>query len=150
MRWFFYCIRHYAKFDGRASRREFWAFQLFSFITGTLITAIGKSTPIIGVFALWAFSIVITLPSVAVATRRLHDIGRSASILRRMMILGVTEIAYWFGVFLSHGRDQLALWAAYSVSAIALVFWLGLTILYLLPGQDGPNQFGHSAPEKPH
>ena len=149
MRWFFYCIRQYTNFNGRASRKEFWAFQLCSFLTGVFITAIGKTTPVIGIFALWLFSLLITFPSVAVATRRLHDIGKSGTLLKRTMILGVTEIAYWFGAFLSHGKDLLALWAAYTVSGIALLFWLGLTILYMLPGEPGPNVYGHKAPDKP-
>lgn len=149
MRWFFHCLRHYANFHGRASRKEFWVFQAFSFVTGLLITVFGKSSPIVGIFALWLFSVLITIPSVAVATRRLHDIGRSASILRRMMILGVTEMAYWLGVFLSKGRDALALWAAYSVSAIVLLFWLVMIILYSLPSQKGPNAYGNEAPQQP-
>lgn len=149
MHWFFYCIRHYANFRGRAGRAEFWSFQACAFLTGILIAALGKSAPVIGVFALWFFWLLITLPSVAVATRRLHDVGYSGALLKRMTTLGVTQLAFWFGVYLSHGHDSLALWSAYLVSIASLLFWVVLMVIYLKPGHRGPNAYGTAAPASP-
>jgi len=82
------CLTKYATFEGRASRPEFWWFALFwwlvSAITGVVDGAIG-----FGVNAVWwgsdmEFSLfqsiaqlLLLLPAVAVATRRLRDAGKS-------------------------------------------------------------------------
>ena len=54
------CFKRYATFDGRASKSEFWWFSLFCVLLG--ITYIG--------------SLVTLLPSLAVAWRRMHDVGK--------------------------------------------------------------------------
>lgn len=59
------CFSKYATFSGRASRSEFWYFFLFSFILGCI--------PIVNFIA----GLVLLLPSLAVAVRRLHDTGKS-------------------------------------------------------------------------
>lgn len=77
----------YATFTGRASRPEFWGFCLFilcvdligamfEFLGGghhavTVPTAVGK-------LILVLVSLVSVVPLLAVAVRRLHDLGRSA------------------------------------------------------------------------
>lgn len=85
MKWFFYGLRNYAVFSGRASRKEFWMFFLFyiiflfSFaildaILGTII--IYTKTESYGLFTLLYF-IGTFIPFLAVSVRRLHDIGKS-------------------------------------------------------------------------
>ena len=59
------CLSKYATFSGRASRSEYWYFALFTFLLGLI--------PILGYVAGLAFLI----PDLAVAVRRLHDIGKS-------------------------------------------------------------------------
>jgi uncharacterized membrane protein YhaH (DUF805 family) len=65
------CLKKYATFSGRASRSEFWYFNLFNFIFG-IILGIFKLDVLDGLY-----NLIILLPSIAVACRRLHDIDKS-------------------------------------------------------------------------
>ena len=74
------CFGKYAKFDGRASRSEFWYFVLFCFVymfvAGFLLGLTGASQAGID-GAILFLMIPIFIPSIAVAARRLHDINQS-------------------------------------------------------------------------
>lgn len=68
----------YATFDGRASRSEYWWFVLASLIISVVLSMIdgiifGKKLDILQTL----FSLAILVPSIAIAIRRLHDIGKS-------------------------------------------------------------------------
>lgn len=74
-------LRQYANFSGRATRSEFWWFNLalflFSLIFGLLVGLLMVAT---GVDLSWLstiFGLAILLPCLAVTVRRLHDTGRS-------------------------------------------------------------------------
>ena len=82
MRWFIKCIRQYSDFNGRARRKEFWMFYLVQFFLGLILFT---ADVILFVLPSDAFPILTMLyvtfaffPSLAVAVRRLHDIGKSA------------------------------------------------------------------------
>jgi uncharacterized membrane protein YhaH (DUF805 family) len=64
------CFSKYADFSGRATRSEYWWFILFVLLAGLGISMI--SDVLGGIFALATL-----LPSIAAATRRLHDTNRS-------------------------------------------------------------------------
>jgi uncharacterized membrane protein YhaH (DUF805 family) len=64
------CFAKYADFTGRATRSEFWWFILFIVIASLATSMI--SSILSGLFSLGTLH-----PSVAAATRRLHDTGRS-------------------------------------------------------------------------
>ncbi|WP_443748616.1 DUF805 domain-containing protein [Asticcacaulis solisilvae] len=76
------CLKNYAKFEGRATRSEYWWFFLFyllALIVPSFVGAILQSqivSAILGLFMLVAFFGLI-LPSLAVSIRRLHDTNRS-------------------------------------------------------------------------
>ncbi len=64
------CFKKYADFNGRASRAEYWWWALFCFIVGA---ACGSTNQ-------WAGGVIqlaLLVPSLAVAWRRLHDMGRA-------------------------------------------------------------------------
>lgn len=66
------CLSKYADFKGRAGRPEYWWFVLFGSLLvwgAQLIDRSGKLSSLI--------NLAVLLPSVAAATRRLHDTGRS-------------------------------------------------------------------------
>ena len=92
------CLRRYADFRGRATRAEFWWWWLgcglvagtMHFLQAALIASVAfEWWPEDWGFGLWAllafviaqlgriFNLAIILPSLAVTSRRLHDIGRS-------------------------------------------------------------------------
>lgn len=68
-------FENYANFDGRARRSEYWWFFLMSLIISVVFNIIGGLTklPLIGS----VYSLAVFIPSLAVAVRRMHDIGKS-------------------------------------------------------------------------
>jgi uncharacterized membrane protein YhaH (DUF805 family) len=64
------CIKKYADFNGRASRSEYWWFFLFVVLVSMLLGFV--SNLLSGLFCL-----AMLVPSIAAATRRLHDTNRS-------------------------------------------------------------------------
>ncbi len=80
MEWYLKVLKNYAKFSGRARRKEYWMFVLFDsifillliffdVIIGTFDTEAGMGL-LGGLYLLALF-----IPRLAVTVRRLHDIG---------------------------------------------------------------------------
>lgn len=92
MHWFIDPIKyHYADFNGRVGREEFWMFTLFSFILYVVLEVIADD--IVTLLVSLAFS----LPSLALGARRLHDIGKSGwwQLLSVVPIIGWIVLAVW-------------------------------------------------------
>ena len=76
------CLKRYAQFSGRASRSEYWFFQLALFILYIPII-IAKAVlaecdaEVVGVLLELIFRLATLVPIIAVAARRCHDTGRS-------------------------------------------------------------------------
>jgi uncharacterized membrane protein YhaH (DUF805 family) len=64
------CFTKYADFEGRATRPEYWWFFLFILVVSLALSMV--SSVLSGLFSLATL-----LPSIAAATRRLHDTNRS-------------------------------------------------------------------------
>ena len=64
------CFTKYADFTGRASRPEYWWFALFIILASI-------ATSMVSPLLSGVFSLATLLPSIAAATRRLHDTNRS-------------------------------------------------------------------------
>ncbi len=82
MRYFIDAFNRYADFHGRSSRTEYWMFVLFNVlftIIAAIIDFIIFRIPIGLTYLL--YSLVILIPSLAIAVRRLHDSGRSGFML---------------------------------------------------------------------
>jgi uncharacterized membrane protein YhaH (DUF805 family) len=123
MKWFIKCLRHYADFSGRARRREYWMFALFTMISVipysilmALLIQIARAmsvpldmetAPLITALPFYAL---LMLPGLAVAIRRLHDTGKSGWML--------------------------------LVALIPIVGGIWLLILMCTEGQRGDNRFG--------
>ena len=82
MNWYLKVLKQYADFSGRARRKEYWMFVLFNMIfaivamildnvLGIAMEGIGYG-PLYGLYAL-----AMLIPGLAVAVRRLHDVGKS-------------------------------------------------------------------------
>ena len=63
---------HYADFNGRATRSEYWYFYLFNILVTALLTSV--MPPLSGIWALATL-----VPGLSVAVRRLHDVGKKGS-----------------------------------------------------------------------
>lgn len=84
------CFKKYAEFNGRAHRAEFWWWVLFVFILSWGGQIISQSFGTL-------VSLITLLPSLAVAARRLHDIGRSGwwQLVGFIPVLGWLVMVYW-------------------------------------------------------
>ena len=75
------CFSKYGTFDGQASKGEFWYWFLFAFICGVVARVVDVF--IIGIPvesygpAYLIGSLALFLPTISVAARRLHDVGKS-------------------------------------------------------------------------
>ena len=161
-------IRKYAEFSGRATRAEFWWWQLSVSIAGFALGSIDASiasfgegnaySPLGAVFGLATF-----LPGLAVAARRLHDIGKSGwwlVVFFTAGILGWIPIAAGLAVAAINGLFD-PVWSKATVVplllgiGIALVIWLVIAVWFVLwmarQGQTGDNRFGPDprAPDAP-
>ncbi|WP_339663162.1 DUF805 domain-containing protein [uncultured Polaribacter sp.] len=76
MNWYVKVITQYFDFSGRARRKEYWMFTLFSFLISWLLAIldIASGTTIFSIIST-IYSVLIFIPSLAVFVRRLHDGG---------------------------------------------------------------------------
>ncbi|WP_288432899.1 DUF805 domain-containing protein [uncultured Deinococcus sp.] len=135
-------LRQYARFGGRARRREYWTFVLVNTLVGFGLTRLaGYLSPDLGVrgpslnvgtVLYWVFTVATALPTLAVTVRRLHDTGRSG-----WWLLGY--VAFLLACFLSTGT---------SVGVFSgLLFLLGLIVMAVSLAQNsapGRNRWGDS------
>ena len=80
--WYLEVLKKYAVFTGRARRQEYWFFVLFNFIVAIvamiLDNLLGLAMKEVGYGPIYMlYTLAVLLPSLAVAIRRLHDIGKS-------------------------------------------------------------------------
>lgn len=93
---------NYCNFDGRASRSEFWWYVLFTFILGLVVSIplgmvlnpggflFGSVETFVGLLLL--------LPGLGVAVRRLHDIGKSGwwLLIGLIPLIGAIVLVVWY------------------------------------------------------
>ncbi len=96
MDWIKKCLQNYTSFKGRARRKEYWWFYLFTLIvyiiTSTMDAMAGTEYLFTGLASLALF-----LPTLAVTVRRLHDIGRSGwwIFISIIPLIGVFILIFW-------------------------------------------------------
>jgi uncharacterized membrane protein YhaH (DUF805 family) len=86
MKWYLKVLKDFRNFSGRARRSEYWFFVLFNLIFALVAMAIdnllGTTFKIDGIPAPYGivyllYALFILIPGLAVAVRRLHDVGKS-------------------------------------------------------------------------
>jgi uncharacterized membrane protein YhaH (DUF805 family) len=75
MKYYLEVLKKYADFNGRARRKEYWMFVLFNMIF--LYTLLFIDLYFETVFINTIYSVAVLIPSIAVAVRRMHDVGKS-------------------------------------------------------------------------
>lgn len=75
MNYYIGVLKKYAEFNGRARRSEYWYFFLFNVIFALVAGFIAGliSLPMLGMI----YSLAVLVPGIAVAIRRMHDVGKS-------------------------------------------------------------------------
>ena len=92
------CFHKYTDFRGRAGRGEYWWFWLLTFLVGAIPGWFNFGSEhafgsVLGWLS-WLVSLALIIPGLAVAVRRLHDIGKSGWWLLVVLIPIVGPIWY--------------------------------------------------------
>jgi len=99
MTWALMPLQKYAVFSGRSRRKEFWMFVLFTFVVEIVLAIIdaiiGTYNTALGIGLLSGlFYLAILVPSTALNTRRLHDIGKSGW-FQLLFIIPIVGFILW-------------------------------------------------------
>ena len=100
------CLQKFFDFRGRARRREYWWFFLFTFIVSWVFSFLGNMmTPVFTYIGLF-IGLLLWIPSLAALTRRLHDRNHSGWWVVAMFVC--TLVAYGsFAVMLAPHMSAL-------------------------------------------
>lgn len=93
-------FKQYADFNGRARRKEFWFFHLFTILIGLVIgfmAGLLGMSPNVSNTIQGILNIALLIPTLAVSARRLHDINKSGWwILIAFTIIGLIPLIIWY------------------------------------------------------
>ena len=86
MNWYLKVLKQYADFSGRARRQEYWMFALlnmiFTIVAMILDNVLGIAMEGVGYGPIYIlYVLAVFIPGLAVAVRRLHDVGKSGWML---------------------------------------------------------------------
>jgi uncharacterized membrane protein YhaH (DUF805 family) len=131
----FQTLRKYADFKSRASRQEFWCFLAFVIIMQAVCGVVGMLFGM-GPALSGLVGALLIIPQIAVAVRRLHDLGKSGrELLVPCLILFALPLAFAF-------RGILPRILALGVLGITLLAFANLLTLFLKKGSNVPNRYG--------
>jgi len=128
-------LKKYADFKGRASREEFWSFLGLVIILQAVAGLVGL---LFGVGPLLSgiVSALLIIPQLAVAVRRLHDVGKSGrELLVPCIMFLALPLAFAF-------RGVLPQIVALGFLGMTLMVFANLLRLFLKKGSTVPNRFG--------
>ena len=128
-------LRKYADFSGRASREEFWLFLAFVIIVNAAAGLIGALLGMRGLLP-GLIGVLLLIPQIAVAVRRLHDLGKSGKeLVVPCLMLFLMPMAFAF-------RGILPKIVALGFLGITLLAFAHLLTLFLKKGTTVPNRYG--------
>jgi uncharacterized membrane protein YhaH (DUF805 family) len=128
-------LKKYADFQGRASRAEFWSFLGLVVILQALAGFVGL---IFGVGPLLSglVGLLLIIPQIAVAVRRLHDVNKSGKELFVPCVMALAvPLAFAF-------RGILPQIVALGFLGLTLMVFANLLRLFLKKGSTVPNKYG--------
>ena len=117
MHWYLGVLKKYAVFSGRARRAEFWYFVLFSTIISIVLAILDGSIGATPEDVPWdpmgdiltnIYNLAILIPSIAVSTRRLHDVDKSGwwQLLHFVVLIGSIVLLVWMVKSGTHGPNR--------------------------------------------
>lgn len=140
--------KHYIDFDGRVSRAQFWWYVAAYVAVGFLVSVVGSIVGSGGGLRA-LFGLALFLPTLGITSRRLHDIGRTASWVLLLAVPWVLSILMGLVTLISFFTFGFLglLWVFWPV--IGLI-WLGVMALLIYfcaqPGDPGSNEYGAPPP----
>jgi uncharacterized membrane protein YhaH (DUF805 family) len=128
-------LKRYADFKGRASREEFWSFFIFVIVANALCSLVGL---LLGFGAALGslVGLLLLIPQIAVAVRRLHDLGKTGRELAvPCVMLFLLPVAFAF-------RGFLPKVVALGFLGITILVFANLLTLFAKKGSNVPNRYG--------
>ena len=163
------CLKKSFVFKGRARRSEFWWWTLFSTVFGFIVSLPAEEISednvllmVLYTLGLLALCVYLGIANFAVATRRLHDIGRSGWWYGATLIFGavwtVWMVVKMFGIIggmnpahVDVESDAFALtllkemWAVVLIPyVIYIAYSILLLVWYCKDSQPGANKYGEN------
>jgi len=128
-------LKKYADFKGRASREEFWCFFAFVIIANAVASLVGLLLGF-GAALSGIVGALLIIPQLAVAVRRIHDLGKSGrELLVPCIMLLAVPLAFAF-------RGILPKIVALGFLGITLLVFANLLTLFIKKGSTIPNRYG--------
>ena len=128
-------LKKYADFKGRASRDEFWCFFAFLIIANAVSSLVGLLLGF-GPALAGIVGLLLVVPQLAVAVRRLHDLGKGGrELVVPCVMLVAVPIAFAF-------RGILPKIVALGFLGITLLVFANLLTLFIKKGSMVPNRYG--------
>ena len=141
-------FENYTNFSGRARRSEYWYFALMNLIIAIITAIIDKSLGLkFGTNTI--YSLAVFIPGLAVAVRRLHDIGKSGKLLLLfyviIIVLAIVMVFSGISVFMSgvSPSSMSSLGIGFFIPLlliVAIAIWM--LVLFFTNGDSGPNKYG--------
>ena len=130
-----FTLRKYADFSGRASREEFWLFVAFVIVAQAIAGFVGLILGMRGALS-GVVGLLLIIPQLAVAVRRLHDLGKSGrELVVPCVMLLLVPLAFAF-------RGILPQILALGFLGVTLLAFAHLLTLFLKKGSTVPNKYG--------
>jgi uncharacterized membrane protein YhaH (DUF805 family) len=106
MDYFLKGLREYANFSGREQRRDYWMFVLIYFLISIGLSLLDSALGITLLTSL--FALVMLIPSLSYAARRLHDTGRSGwwQLLYLIPVIGLIVVIIFLVLDSDRGDNQ--------------------------------------------
>lgn len=140
----------YATFSGRARRSEYWYFYLFNILVSIVLTILARVVPSL-IYLSYIYSLAVLIPGLAVAVRRLHDIGKSGWYLLAPLVPYLLLIIVIVFAFVLGNEPSTLLWIIIGIFVLGV---LALTIMLLVwlctDSQPGENKWGPNPKEMPN
>jgi uncharacterized membrane protein YhaH (DUF805 family) len=130
-----YTLKKYADFSSRASREEFWLFVAFVIVAQAVAGFIGLLLGMRGALS-GVVGLLLVIPQLAVAVRRLHDVGKTGrELVVPCVMLLLVPVAFAF-------RGILPQIIALGFLGITLLTFAHLLTVFLKKGSTIPNRYG--------
>ena len=145
-------FRNYVKFNGRATRAEYWWFFLF-----VQLVSLASVVPFVGWIISLFGSLALITPHICISVRRLHDIGKSGWWLLLWYASIITVWSFWSIMFFASigglegsGKTETEMEAVF----LGWIIWAGIPVLatitiviwwiawFVKKGEKGTNNYG--------